>query len=64
MKCMKCEYCSYYENKSGLNRYYCIHKLNPDLVASKGGVTLICKTERHGNEMTRKRTPKWCPIQN
>lgn len=61
MNCKTCKYCKYGESSSHIGTYICEHPRNPDLQNHIGGVTRICKTERHSTEMTRKRTPKWCP---
>lgn len=61
MNCKTCEYCHYDKNSNGVNRYYCKHNKNPNIVEHKAASTLICKTKSHSDEMTRKRIPKWCP---
>lgn len=61
MNCKNCKYCIFCAGNGNLNRYYCEHPKNPDGVNHIASSTLICKTERHSTEMTRKRTPKWCP---
>ncbi|NDO20337.1 hypothetical protein FMM68_11835 [Lachnospiraceae bacterium MD329] len=61
MNCKNCKHCKYSEGGNHIGTYTCEHPRNPDSVNHIGGVTRICKTERHSTEMTRKRTPKWCP---
>lgn len=61
MNCENCKYCIFGEGNGNPSRYYCDHPQNPNLVNHISSGTLICKTKRHSTEMTRKRTPKWCP---
>ncbi len=61
MNCKNCKHCKYSEGGNHIGTYTCEHPRNPDSVNHIGGVTRICKTERHSTEMTRKRTPQWCP---
>lgn len=57
MKCSVCEFKSFFDGNGSPNRYYCNH---PD--APSGASSLICKTERGSIELTRKTSPKWCPL--
>lgn len=59
MKCKDCEYKSFLERKCGPNRYYCDH---PEAQFGIIRNALICKTERHSEELTIKTSPKWCPL--
>lgn len=56
VNCKECEHCSFYKGNGSPNRYYC--EITRDECTPR---KLICKTERHREEFTIKRTPKWCP---
>ena len=57
LNCRICDHCSFMEGNGNPNRYYC------DLAKTEcSPFRMICRTERHSEEFTIKRTPKWCPL--
>lgn len=62
LKCEVCQHCAYWNGNGSPNRYYCVHPNNPDHLARLATGTLLCKTERHSEKFTRKKTPSWCPL--
>lgn len=62
MKCKDCEYKSFLERKCGPNRYYCKHPEARFARSECEPTPLICKTERHSEELTIKTSPRWCPL--
>lgn len=57
--CKTCDQCSFNKGNGNPNRYYCLG-VRDNCTPHK----LICKTERHSEEYTIKRTPRWCPMKN
>lgn len=58
MKCKDCDLKVFEKGNGQPNRYYCQH---PKAIADVGS-RMICRTERHSEELTIKTAPKWCPI--
>ena len=62
MKCKDCDHKKFWSNKGGPGRYYCEH---PDARFARSEcepTPMICRTERHSDELTIKTSPKWCPF--
>ena len=57
IECKNCSHCEFMKGNGRPNRYYC-NEARGECSPAK----LICKTERHSEEFTIKRTPKWCPL--
>ena len=62
IKCKDCEFKSFLVLKCAPGRYYCKH---PDASFARSEcepMPMICKTDRHSDEITIKTSPKWCPL--
>jgi hypothetical protein len=62
MKCSECKHCKFAPSKDGANRYYCNHKKAGESV--NASARLLARTKRHSDELTIKKAPRWCPINN
>lgn len=61
-RCTECNHKSFMKGNGRPNRWYC-H--NPDARYARSEcepTPMICRTERHSEELTVKTSPKWCPI--
>ena len=62
MRCAECKFKCFGEDKGGVNRYYCTHQTAAASV--NASARLIARTKRHETELTIKKAPRWCPINN
>lgn len=60
MKCRDCNHTKFMKGNGNPNRYYCTHPEAGKEVGSSA--RMICRTERHSEEMTTKTSPRWCPL--
>lgn len=60
MNCSDCKYKHFESGNGNPNRYYCIHPVAA--VSVNAGARLICKTKRHSEKITIKKSPRWCPL--
>ena len=62
MKCKDCGHKIYVPGKGNPNRYYCHHPEARFARSECEPTPMICRTERHSDELTIKTSPKWCPF--